>query len=194
MKKYISIGSNELDTYLDYALFSAVSIFMLNASPKEIGILGACYALPFFFLSSVFGKYSDSLDVRKFRALLFLLCMLITPAILIADSMVTVYLVLLAKISCRCGLNVSMPKLNSKDDESQRFYEISGYLVNISRVIIPLLSIYLYKEHGLLSVVLLSSVLNFLGLIITLLDKPDGTTNKKDNHIPTLPPINIIYN
>jgi MFS family permease len=181
MKKYIAIGSNELDTYLDYALFSAVSIFMLNASPKEIGVLGACYALPFFFLSKILGKWSDSVSVRKFRAVIFFLCIAITPGILFAHSMWLVYLVLLAKISCRCALGVSMPKLNTDAKESKRFYEIVGYLVNASRVIIPITSVIIYRELGLIFVVMLSSALNLSGLIFTVIDKEYGCAERRPN-------------
>ncbi|EKZ9488118.1 hypothetical protein RFB95_001556 [Enterobacter hormaechei] len=35
MLKYISIGANELDTYLDYALLSIVAIYLYEATPRE---------------------------------------------------------------------------------------------------------------------------------------------------------------
>lgn len=189
MKKYLAIGSNELDTYLDYALFSAVSIFALNASPQEVGILGACFALPFFFLSKTLGKWSDSVSVRKFRAAIFALCIAITPGLLFAHSMWLVYLVLLAKISCRCALAVSMPKLNTDAAESKRFYEIVGYLVNGSRIIIPIASVIIYQELGLMFAIILSSALNLFGLVFTLSDKEYGCGERRADALAPLPSI-----
>lgn len=171
MKKYFSIGANELDTYCDYALFSIVSIFIIKASPLEIGVLGACYALPYYFLSSRYGKYSDNNNVKPLRAILFLLCALCTPLILGAESMYYVYPLLLFKMSLRVGLNTSMPKLNENEAEAKEFYEISGYLVNVSRVIIPLLIIFVYTKFGLYFVVFLSVIINGIGFLVTVFDK-----------------------
>ncbi|WP_216713000.1 hypothetical protein, partial [Photobacterium sanctipauli] len=70
------------------------------------------------------------------------------PLLLLADSMVSLYFILLMKISCRCGLNVSNPKLNKDENESKKFYEICGYLVNISRIGIPLLVTFFYGTFG----------------------------------------------
>lgn len=178
MKKYIAICANEMDTYSDYALFSIVSIFILKASTYEVGVLGACYALPFYFLSAMYGKYFDKTDVRPSRAVLFLICALCTPMILYIDSMIAIYGLLLFKISFRVGLNTSMPKLNENKEQSKQFYEVSGYLLNLSRIGVPLVVIALYDQYGLNHVVGMSVLFSLLGLVATLADreyKPEGS-------------------
>ncbi|TDB60293.1 hypothetical protein [Photorhabdus khanii] len=71
MKKYISIGVNELDTYLDYTILSIMAIYILHSTPSEIGILGACFAIPFLVASGLFGKLFDNGNILKWRMLLF---------------------------------------------------------------------------------------------------------------------------
>lgn len=171
MKKYISIAANEMDTYSDYAVFSLVAIFILKSTPFEIGLLGACYAIPFYFLSSVYGKYSDKNDVRKLRMLLFSCCAIATPFILIINSMFFLYILLLFKISARVGLATSMPKLNENDNESKRFYELTGYLVNFSRVFVPIVIVFIYSSYGIEYLVLMSFAINMMGFWATFFDK-----------------------
>lgn len=71
MLKYFSIAANELDTYLDYALMSIVAIYIYDATPSEIGVLGACFAFPFLLSSHFFGKLFDNDKVYKWRSILF---------------------------------------------------------------------------------------------------------------------------
>lgn len=73
MLKYISIGANELDTYLDYALLSIVAIYLYEATPSEMGLLGACFALPFLFSSSFFGKLLDNGQTHQWRSFFYMI-------------------------------------------------------------------------------------------------------------------------
>jgi MFS family permease len=182
MKKYIAICSSEMDTYSDYALFSIVSIFILNASTYEVGFLGACYAIPFYFLSARYGRYFDRTDVRPSRAVLFFICALCTPMILYIDSMVAIYGLLLFKTSLRVGLSTSMPKLNENKEESKQFYEVTGYILNLSRIGVPLVVITLYDQYGLSYVVGMSVFFSLLGLVTTLADgayKPESSLDER---------------
>ncbi|MGF1681199.1 MFS transporter [Photobacterium minamisatsumaniensis] len=187
MKKFISIGSGELDTYLDYTIFSIISIYVFSATPFEVGILGSCFAIPFFLLSKTFGKAFDIGNVPKIRAILFIVSGGLMLALPFSESMVYLYIILIAKISCRCGINVSNPKLNKNEEESQNFYEISGYIVNVSRIGIPLLVTFFYSSMGLWSVVILSLLLNLIGFVYSIIDNEqynfDADNSKQSENI-----------
>lgn len=165
MIKYIGIGANELDTYLDYAVLSIAAIYLFHATPTEMGILGACFALPFIFSSNLFGHLLDNAKTHYWRTLLFSLNAIITPIFMLSGSIYGLYCIAALKTLSRCGLNISNIKLNDNDAESKRFFEIYGYLINLSRVFIPLIGVFIYQTYGLWYAVALSCVLNVTGLI-----------------------------
>ncbi|GAA5269320.1 MFS transporter [Vibrio cholerae] len=163
MRKYFSIVANECDTYLDYALFTLVAIYTLQASPSEIGVLGACYALPFFALSRIVGRYVDYCEVNTFRTLMFLVCILATPFIASVDSIYFLYTLLLIKVSCRVGLTVSMVKLNQDESETKVFYEITGYITNLARISVPIIAVAANEYYGIWSIIIFSTAFSILG-------------------------------
>lgn len=165
MIKYIGIGANELDTYLDYAVLSIAAIYLFNATPTEMGMLGACFALPFLFSSNVFGHLLDNARIHYWRTFLFSINAIITPIFMLSGSLYGLYCIAALKTLCRCGLNISNIKLNDNDEESKRFFEIYGYLINISRISIPLIGVFIYQAYGLWYAVALSCALNVTGLI-----------------------------
>ncbi|PQQ37341.1 hypothetical protein C6H68_13250 [Photorhabdus luminescens] len=170
MKKYISIGVHELDTYLDYAILSIIAIYSLHATPSEMGILGACFAVPFLVASGLFGKLFDNGNVLNWRTLLFCINGIVMPFLSVADPIIFLYVITLIKTTCRCGLGISNTKLNVDDSESQRFYEIYGYITNFSRIVIPLFVVYLNTNYGLWFVVLLSMTFNLVGMLTSYFD------------------------
>lgn len=165
MIKYIGIGSNELDTYLDYAVLSIVAIYMFNATPLQMGGLGACFALPFLFSSNLFGRLLDNAKIHHYRVMLFLINAITTPLFMLTGSIAGLYCIASIKTLSRCGLNISNVKLNTDDSESKRFFEIYGYLINISRIVIPIIGVYIYQHYGLWYAIGLSSLLNLVGLL-----------------------------
>ena len=169
MKKLASICANELDTYLDYTVFTLICLYHLNASTFEMGILGACFAAPFLFFSKILGKLSDTLNIYSLRSILFFINLVVMPFTLVADSVAIIYIIVLCKIACRCGINVSTPKLNEKAQESKTFYEIYGYMINVSRIVIPLLIINLNSYLGLWFIIGVSVLFNFIGFISSIL-------------------------
>ncbi|MCC8467026.1 MFS transporter, partial [Photorhabdus bodei] len=170
MKRYISIGVHELDTYLDYAILSIIAIYSLHATPSEMGILGACFAVPFLVASGLFGKLFDNGNVLNWRTLLFFINGIIMPFLSVADPIIFLYVITLIKTTCRCGLGISNTKLNVDDNESQRFYEIYGYIINFSRIVIPLFVVYLNTNYGLWFVLLLSMTFNLVGMLTSYFD------------------------
>lgn len=168
--KYVSIGSNELDTYLDYAVFNLIAIFILHASPEKLGILGSCFALPFLFSGYLFGKIFDKYKVRLLRGILFSINACAMLFIASADSMIVLYSIAFIKTMARCGINVSNTKLNKDDKESIQFYEIYGYLINLSRIIMPLIVVGLYNHIGVLAIVFLSIFLSLSAILSTFID------------------------
>ncbi|TFH89433.1 MFS transporter [Vibrio ouci] len=187
MKKYLSIAANECDTYLDYALFTLVAIYILRASPFEIGVLGACYSLPVFVLSRMVGRYVDYCKVDIFRSLMFLACIVITPFIASVDSIYYLYLLLLIKISCRVGLTVSMVKLNKNEYETKSFYEITGYITNLARISVPIIVVSANEYYGIWSIIVLSTTFSMLGLCCSLFNiKKVDTLNIKKAHVDTV--------
>lgn len=177
MKKYLSIAANECDTYLDYALFTLVAIYILQASPSEIGFLGACYALPFFVLSRMAGRYVDYCKVNVFRTLMFLVCILATPFVASVDSIYFLYLLLLIKVSCRVGLTVSMVKLNQDESETKIFYEITGYITNLARISVPIISVAANEYFGIWSIIIFSTVFSILGLFSSFFNTQESITS-----------------
>lgn len=165
MIKYIGIGANELDTYLDYAVLSIAAIYLFDATPTEMGGLGACFALPFLFSSNFFGHLLDNSRIHYWRVFLFSMNAIITPVFMLTGSIYGLYCIAALKTLSRCGLNISNVKLNDNDSESQRFYEIYGYLINISRIFIPLIGVFIYQTYGLWHAVALSCALNVTGII-----------------------------
>ncbi|PHM44738.1 MFS transporter [Xenorhabdus mauleonii] len=165
MLKYIGIAANEFDTYLDYALLSIVAIYMYHATPLEMGWLGACFALPFLFSSHFFGKLFDKGKIHQWRTILFTINTLATPLLIFTGNIYGLFAIAFVKTWSRCGLSISNIKLNKNDDESKRFFEIYGYLINISRVLVPLIVVYLYNLIGIWTVIVFSSALNFLSVL-----------------------------
>ncbi|MGV8001789.1 MFS transporter [Photorhabdus temperata subsp. temperata] len=170
MKKYISIGVNELDTYLDYAILSIMAIYSLHSTPSEMGILGACFAIPFLVASGLFGRLFDNGNILKWRMLLFFINGIVMPFLSVADPIIFLYVITLIKTTCRCGLGISNTKLNVDDNESQRFYEIYGYITNFSRIAIPLFVVYLNTYYGLWFVLSLSMTFNLVGMLTSYFD------------------------
>ncbi|MDC9589963.1 MFS transporter [Xenorhabdus sp. XENO-10] len=171
MIKYISIGANELDTYLDYAIFNIIAIYLLHAEPLQLGILGACFALPFLFSGYLFGEVFDRYEIRQFRILLFAVNICVMPSIGLGSSIFVLYAAAFIKTTARCGINISNTKLNKDDKETSQFYEIYGYLINFSRIIIPLLVIGTYGLWGIWFVVGLSIILNLLAALSVFFDQ-----------------------
>ncbi|MBU2896622.1 MFS transporter [Vibrio hepatarius] len=169
MKKYLSIAANECDTYLDYTLFTLVAVYILQASPSEIGILGACYAIPFFFLSRIIGRYVDYCEINYFRMLMFIICISITFFVVYIDSIYYLYVILLIKVSCRVGLNVSTVKLNQDEFETKGFYEKIGYITNLARILVPIISVTANEYFGIGSIIIFSTVFSMLGLLSSFL-------------------------
>ncbi|MCU5771753.1 hypothetical protein N5923_08735 [Erwiniaceae bacterium BAC15a-03b] len=181
MRKYISICANELDTYLDYTIFTIIAIYTLYAFPSLIGILGACFAIPFFMLGRMYGIYFDKGDILRARIIFFSANSLVIPLILLSDSMIHLYIIVLIKSACRCGIAISNTKLNREDKEAKRFYELYGYMINVSRIFIPLLVIYLNANYGLWVVVLLSVILNLTGMLVSVFDDKNKFRGGGDN-------------
>lgn len=179
MLKYISIGANELDTYLDYALLSIVAIYLYEATPSEMGLLGACFALPFLFSSGFFGKLLDNGQTHQWRSFFFIVNSFVTPVFVLTGSVYGLLAIAFIKTTVRCGLSISNVKLNENDDESKRFYEIYGYLINFSRILVPVAVVALYNSFGLWEVILFSSSLNVSSLICELVSL---RLNKKEEH------------
>ncbi|MDC9581489.1 MFS transporter [Xenorhabdus sp. PR6a] len=165
MLKYIGIAANELDTYLDYALLSIVAIYMYHATPSEMGWLGACFALPFLFSSYFFGKLFDNGKVHQWRTVLFTINTITTPLFILTGNVYGLFIIAFVKTWSRCGLNISNVKLNENDDDAKRFFEIYGYLINFSRVLVPLTVVYLYNLIGIWAVIIFSSGLNLLSVL-----------------------------
>ncbi|MBC8952671.1 MFS transporter [Xenorhabdus sp. PB62.4] len=170
MIKYIGIGANEFDTYLDYAIFNIIAIYLLHSDPLQLGILGACFSLPFLFSSYLFGKLFDRYEIRRFRILLFSANACVIPFIGLGGSILVLYATAFIKTLVRSGINISNTKLNKDDEETSRFYEIYGYLISISRIIIPLIVIGAYGLWGIWFVVGLSVILNLVASLSTFLD------------------------
>lgn len=168
MLKYFSIAANELDTYLDYALMGIIAIYIYNATPFEMGLLGACFSLPFLLSSHFFGKLFDNSKVYRWRAWLFSINTLVTPVFIFIGNIYGLYAIVLLKTCSRCGLNVSNVKLNTNDETSKRFFEVYGYLINLSRVIVPVAVIFINGMFGFWGVVFLSSSLNFLSVLSSM--------------------------
>jgi MFS family permease len=164
MIKYISLATNELDTYLDYALVSIVAIYMYNAAPSEMGGIGACFALPFLFSSHFFGKIFDSGKLYQWRTFLFGVNTITTPIFILTGNVYGLFAIAFIKTWSRCGLNISNVKLNENDEDSKRFFEIYGYLINFSRVLVPIAVIYLYDLSGIWMIIIFSSALNLISL------------------------------
>ncbi|CDG98967.1 MFS transporter [Xenorhabdus bovienii] len=171
MIKYIGIGANELDTYLDYAIFNIIAIYLLNAEPLQLGILGACFSLPFLFSSYLFGEAFDRYEIRQFRILLFAVNVCVMPSIGLGHSILVLYAAAFIKTAARCGINISNTKLNKNDEETSRFYEIYGYLINFSRIIIPLIVVGTYGLWGIWFVIGLSVILNLLAALSSFFDQ-----------------------
>ncbi|MFD3249200.1 MFS transporter [Rahnella aquatilis] len=169
MLKYIGIAANELDTYLDYALLSIVAIYICNATPSQMGGLGACFALPFLFSSHFFGKVLDNGKVYQWRTFLFAINTAATPIFISTGSVYGLFAIAFIKTWSRCGLNISNVKLNENDEESKKFFEIYGYLINFSRVLVPLAVIYFYNLAGVWMVVIFSSTLNLLSVTTSII-------------------------
>ncbi|MCP9268725.1 MFS transporter [Xenorhabdus sp. XENO-1] len=170
MLKYISIGVNEFDTYLDYAIFNIIAIYLLHAEPFQLGILGACFALPFLFSSYLFGKIFDRYEIRQLRILLFAANACVIPFIGLGGSILVLYAAAFIKTMARSGINISNTKLNRDDEETSQFYEIYGYLISLSRIIIPLIVIGTYDLWGIWFVVGFSVILNLVASLSTFLD------------------------
>ncbi|MCG3461046.1 MFS transporter [Xenorhabdus bovienii] len=170
MIKYIGIGANEFDTYLDYAIFNIIAIYLFHAEPLQLGILGACFALPFLFSSYLFGKIFDKYEIRQFRILLFAANACVIPFIGLGGSILVLYAAAFIKTMARSGINISNTKLNRDNEETSRFYEIYGYLINLSRIIIPLIVIGIYDLWGIWFVVGFSVILNLVASLSTFLD------------------------
>jgi hypothetical protein len=182
MRKYFSIGVNELDTYLDYSLLGIISLYIVHATPQELGILGACFAFPFLFSSQIFGKLFDEKDILKYRRLLFFVNVMITPLLLIMNNVYALYLVATFKTLARCGINISNTKLNSDDNETSRFYEIYGYLINVSRIIIPIVVVIINNLFSIWGVIFLSVLLNLVGVFTSLgIYISENTINNKED-------------
>ncbi|WP_157975378.1 MFS transporter [Photorhabdus sp. CRCIA-P01] len=67
--------------------------------------------------------------------------------------------------------------MNVDDNESQRFYEIYGYITNFSRIVIPLFVVYLNTYYGLWFVLSLSIIFNLVGMLTSYFDnifQPDA--------------------
>ena len=169
MLKYIGIGSNELDTYLDYALLNIVAIYLYNALPTDMGMLGACFALPFLFSSNLFGKLLDNGQIHHYRSFFFTMNCLVTPILMLTGSIYGLLAIAFIKTTMRCGLSISNVKLNETDEESKRFYEIYGYLINFSRILVPIAVIALYNLYGIWSVIAFSSGLNIVSLLCEII-------------------------
>lgn len=182
MIKYIGIGSNELDTYLDYAVLSIVAIYMFNATPFQMGVLGACFALPFLFSSTLFGRLLDNAKIHHYRVMLFFINAIVTPLFMLTGSIVGLYCIASIKTLSRCGLNISNVKLNTDDSESRRFFEIYGYLINASRIVIPIIGVYIYQNYGLWYAIGLSTLLNLVGLIASTEKNSRITSYSSDNN------------
>ena len=133
-----------------------------------MGILGACFAAPFLFFSKTLGQLSDTLNIYHLRTILFFINLVVMPFTLVADSITIIYIIILCKIACRCGINVSTPKLNEKTQESKTFCEIYGYMINVSRIVISLLVINLNSYLGLWSIIGVSVLFNFIGFISSI--------------------------
>ncbi|MDX7987330.1 MFS transporter [Xenorhabdus sp. 12] len=170
MLKYIGIAANEFDTYLDYAFLSIVAIYLYNATPVEMGGLGACFALPFLFSSHFFGKLFDKGNIHQWRTLLFTINTITTPLLFLTGNIYGLFAIAFIKTGSRCGLSISNIKLNKNDDDSKRFFEIYGYLINISRVLVPLAVVYLYNLIGVWTIIIFSSALNLLSILTSQID------------------------
>lgn len=188
MKKYIGIAANELDTYLDYALLSIVAIYIYNAKPNEMGFLGACFAVPFLFSSHFFGRLIDKGHIHQWRALFFFTNSLVTPVFILTGNIYGLLAIAFIKTTARCGLNISNVKLNKDDDESRKFYEIYGYLINFSRVLVPIAVVALYKFSGVWSVIIFSSTLNVISLIFEAIavKNQEGINDKETSKNPNV--------
>jgi len=186
MKKYIGIAANELDTYLDYALLSIVAIYIYNAKPNEMGFLGACFAVPFLFSSHFFGRLIDKGHLHQWRALFFFTNSMVTPVFILTGNIYGLLAIAFLKTTARCGLNISNVKLNKDDDESRKFYEIYGYLINFSRVLVPIAVVALYKFSGVWSVIFFSSTLNVISLIFEAIavKNREGNNEKETSKNP----------
>ena len=185
MLKYIGIGANELDTYLDYALLSIVAIYLYNALPTEMGLLGASFALPFLFSSGFFGKLLDKARINHWRAAFFTVNSFVTPVFILTGSVYGLLAIAFLKTTMRSGLSISNVKLNESDEESKRFYEIYGYLINFSRIIVPLAVVVLYNQYGIWSVIVFSSTLNVVSLLCELISlklKDSGGKSGLETH------------
>lgn len=181
MLKYFSIAANELDTYLDYALMSIVALYIYNANPSEMGVLGACFALPFLLSSHFFGRLFDNDKVYKWRSVLFSINSVVTPIFILTGDVYGLYAIVLLKTCTRCGLNISNVKLNKSDDESKVFFEVYGYLINLSRIFVPVAVIFINKFWGIWGVIFLSSCLNLLSVISSLFSiRLDSSLKMKD--------------
>ncbi|OHV58893.1 hypothetical protein BB987_04380 [Photorhabdus temperata] len=142
-----------------------------------MGILGACFAIPFLVASGLFGKLFDNGSILKWRMLLFFINGIVMPFLSVADPIIFLYVITLIKTTCRCGLGISNTKLNVDDNESQRFYEIYGYITNFSRIVIPLFVVYLNTYYGLWFILSLSIIFNLVGMLTSYFDntfRPDA--------------------
>lgn len=167
MLKYFSIATNELDTYLDYALMSIIAIYIYDATPYEMGTLGTCFALPFLLSSHFFGKLFDNGKLYQWRIVLFSINTVVMPIFILTGDIYGLYAAVLLKTCSRCGLNISNVKLNASDEDSKFFFEVYGYLINLSRVLVPIAIIFIYAWAGVWGVILLSSSLNLLSVLIS---------------------------
>lgn len=187
MKKYFGMGVNELDTYLDYTLFSVLILYVFHASPSHVGWMGACFAIPFFFSSHLFGIIVDGGNIFLWRAIFFTINIIAMPFVSMGHHEIILYIVILIKMTARCGISISNAKLNDNDEGSRDFYKIYGYLVNMSRIVMPLVVIFFFNYYGILFVIFLSMLLNALGVYCSVkgeghCHKNNLTANKKNAH------------
>lgn len=94
---------------------------------------------------------------------------LVTPILMLTGSIYGLLAIAFIKTTMRCGLSISNVKLNETDEESKRFYEIYGYLINFSRILVPIAVIALYNLYGIWSVIAFSSGLNIVSLLCEII-------------------------
>ncbi|WP_186646646.1 MFS transporter [Fluviispira vulneris] len=166
--RYLNLAINELDLYLDYTVFSIMAIYVLSSNSLEIGIMGTCFTAPQIIFSKTIGKAADKKATHNIRIISFsfmLIAMLLS--LYIANIFFLCSIVFLKNIG-RFGNSVTVSKMLLPTETSAQFYEKYGYIVNSSRICMPILCVLLYNNIGLSSLLYLSIFLNLIGLYTSI--------------------------
>ncbi|KAB8030694.1 MFS transporter [Fluviispira multicolorata] len=130
--------------------------------------MGACFTAPHIIFSKTIGKAADKIETHKIRTVSFafmLIAMILS--LYIANIFFLCSIVFLKNIG-RFGNSVTVSKMLLPAETAAQFYEKYGYIINSSRICMPILCILLYNNVGLSSLLHLSIFLNLIGLYTSI--------------------------